>query len=76
MPEERAEIRIPLPRHPVLRALALFGVGSLLALMSIPALLRALALPAWLGAVAVLLIIFAIPVVGVGAWLRNRRRDV
>jgi hypothetical protein len=69
---ERSEIT--LPSDPLLRALALYGMGAVLALLLLTILVRLLSLPSWLGSVAFATVILGFPVVAVAAWMRERRR--
>lgn len=74
MIEQRSELRIPLPRDPVLRVLAYYGIGALIILTTVRLVVSALALPEWVGTLIVAAVVLGAPLATLGAWIAHRRR--
>lgn len=73
MSDQRREIRIPLPRNPVVRAVAIYSAIALLVLLSLPSVLRALAFPDWVSRAMVLAAFGGLVVTALVAWMLHRR---
>jgi hypothetical protein len=58
---EKHELRIPLPKRFVLRALVLYGIGATLFLLGLSLLLRAFALREFTSRIAALVLVAATP---------------
>ena len=73
MSQDSSEIRIPLPRGRVWRALAIYTVIALLILPALSALVDFSFFPKWIAQWFVLALFVGIGVTAVTAWLRGRR---
>jgi hypothetical protein len=59
---------------PLLRVLALYGIGTMLVLLFGPSVVRLLDLPPWVGAAAAGVLILGFPVIALIVWLVEARR--
>jgi hypothetical protein len=67
-------IVMELPRDPLLRALAIYGIIGFAVLLAAPVVIAVFGLPQWLSSLVIMSVILAAPVVAAGAWLIDRRR--